>query len=159
MNWDNPEPNGYGGSHTGVVGHFTCLVWIDSSIQGFGYAYNDVTREINVNQDVQNTCNYIGDFAANVKPKLEGVSTAAPSTFDFDALVARANSAARTSSQVGTIVSVLIMVLVSLHFVWCQHPFLMDEMEKWSQSKEKPQMTMSQPVYMKGQDCLGKSVS
>ena len=115
MDWTDPEPSNSG--HTCVVGHFTCLVWVASSRQGMGYAYNDVTNEINVNQNVQSTCNYVGQYAANVLPAI--TPTAAPTTF-----------IERSTSGTGTVVAAAIIVFFFLLLVWCQHPFLIDEMNR-----------------------------
>ena len=111
MDWSNPEPSG---AHTGVVGHFTCLIWKDQQTIGFGYAYNDETVEINVDENTVGCCNIVGYFAENVVPPLD----------------ANDASTSATTEQIGIIVGCVVGAFALICLIWCQFPFLMDEVEK-----------------------------
>ena len=70
-----------------------------------------------MNQNVQNVCNYIGDFAANVLPLAEDSDDA------FLGITGVSNS-------VGAIVATVFSLIILFMLIWCQYPFLRDEMEK-----------------------------
>jgi uncharacterized protein YkwD len=58
-------------AHTGVIGHFTQLVWVDSTELGIGAVLSDDGTQIYVVARYRNPGNYLGSFANNVKPLID----------------------------------------------------------------------------------------
>ncbi len=114
------------------------------------YAHNDATRETNVNQNMQAVCNYIGEFADNVLPLNTGVyqqydptaeptqapTNAAGYTDDnsvVDDWIGVDTSVLLVDGKKGSgdiVAGILVALFLLLLLVWCQYPFLRDEMEK-----------------------------
>jgi len=149
MDWSNPEPTSYGGgAHTCVVGHFTCLVWVDQDSTGLAMSYNTANVETNVNQNVALGCNMIGDFAANVHP-----FTAVP---EPEPTLLEAAAAAATGSAAGIIVTTIVLLLLVLLLIWLQYPFIKATMEAYP-PEDKPFQKDETTTETKDKDETGKS--
>lgn len=61
-NFDNP-------GYSAETGHFTALIWKPSKEMGFGYAYNESTKVVDVAQNIFPPGNISGQYAENV-PRL-----------------------------------------------------------------------------------------
>ena len=61
-NFDNP-------GYSAETGHFTALIWKPSKEMGFGYAYNESTKIVDVAQNIFPPGNISGQYAENV-PRL-----------------------------------------------------------------------------------------
>jgi len=51
-----------------ATGHFTCLVWVNSTQFGFGLSINDATNAVNIVMNTSPPGNYLGQFQQNVLP-------------------------------------------------------------------------------------------
>jgi len=51
-----------------ATGHFTCLVWVNSTQFGIGLAINDATNAVDIVMNTSPPGNYLGQFQQNVLP-------------------------------------------------------------------------------------------
>ena len=54
--------------YSSQTGHFTALIWKSSKEMGFGYAYNETTKVVDVAQNISPPGNISGQYAENVPP-------------------------------------------------------------------------------------------